>query len=116
MDKEGVDLKGVWNVLKEGISTPELAGKSIGFMAPMMVGGPTSLLGKEVAAAARAAKIAEAAGDSAAIAKTTERLEKAKDAYDNTTKALDFVSKQAGIVGVSIGGTNDDLEEYAKKA
>ena len=116
MGKEGVDLKGVWNILKEGISTPELAGKSIGFMAPMMVGGPTSLLGKEVAAATKAAKIAEATGNTALIAKTTENLNKAKDAYDNTSKALDFISKQAGIVGVSIGGTNDDLEEYAKKA
>ena len=116
MDKEGVDAKGIWNVLKEGFTTPEFLGTSLGFVATLAVGGPLSAGGKAVNAASKGLKVAEATKDVAQIAKATEVLNEAKAAYTTTKQALDFVSKNAGMFSVSAGTTNDDLDTYAKNA
>lgn len=114
MNEEGWDVKGVWNILKRGISTPEFLGESLGYLAPMLVGGPTSVGGKALLTANRALKVAEAAGDAVAIGKAAEGVKAAREAYTATKQALDFVSKNAGLLGVSAGTTNDDLDKYAE--
>jgi len=116
MDKEGVDAKGIWAVLKEGFTTPEFLGSSLGFVATLAVGGPLSAGGKAVNAASKGLKVAEATKDAAQIAKAAEALNETKAAYTATKQALDFVSKNAGMFSVSAGTTNDDLDTYAEKA
>ena len=114
MNEEGLDAKGMWNILKKGISTPEFLGESLGYLAPMLIGGPMSAGGKALMTANRALKVAEAAGDAVAIGKAAEGVKAAREAYTATKQALDFVSKNAGLLGVSAGTTNDDLDKYAE--
>lgn len=116
MDTEGVDAKGVLKVLATGVSTPEFLTESLGYLAPMLIGGPMSVGAKGVATASRGLKLAQIGGDAAKIGEATEALNVANAAYSGTAKALDFVSKNAGLLGVSAGTTNDDMDEFAKKA
>lgn len=111
MANEGTDAKGVWEVLKAGFGTPEFLGESLGYVAPLVVGGPTSLAGKAVVEANAALKTAKTAEE---VAKYSKVLQETKDAYSATKQAIDFVSKNAGLLGVSAGTTNDDVEKYAK--
>ena len=116
MAQDGADAKGVWQVIKEGFGNPEFLGESLGYLAPMLVGGPMSAGGKAVVNAGRTLKAAEATKDAVAISKAAEGLKEAKEAYSATKQALDFVSKNAGLLGVSAGTTNDDIEKYAENA
>lgn len=113
MTNEGADAKGVWEILKAGVGTPEFLGESLGYVASLVVGGPTSLAGKAVVATNAALKTAKTAEE---VAKYSKALQEAKDAYSTTKRAIDFVSKNAGLLGVSAGTTNDDVEKYAKDA
>lgn len=116
MTKEGVTADGVYNILSTGISNPEFLGESIGFLLPMMVGGVATAGGKGVAAATKGLNAAKKTGDVAKIEEATIALAKAKDEYTALGAAADFVSKNAGLLGVSAGETSDTLDKYAESA
>lgn len=116
MTKEGVTAEGVFKVFKTGFLTPEFPGESIGWLIPMVAGWEASLGAKGVAAATKGLKAAEKTKDAAKIAEATAELNKAKNAYSGVDKAVDFVSKNAGLFVVSAGETNDTLDKYAENA
>lgn len=116
MTKEGVTADGVFSTLKSGFTNPEFLGESIGWLIPMVAGWEASLGAKGVAAATKGLKAAEKTKDAAKIAEATAELNKAKNAYSGVDKAVDFVSKNAGLFTVSAGETNDTLDKYAENA
>lgn len=116
MSKNGVTGEGVFEVLKEGFSNPEFLGESVGWLLPMMFGGVVSAGGKGVAAATKAVQAAEKTGDAAKVKQAVEALDKAKEVYGSLGKSVDFITKNAGLLGVSAGETSDSLDAYAKEA
>lgn len=116
MHKDGVTTEGITNVLKAGFSTPEYLGTSLGFVASLVLGGEVTAPAKVLRAAEKGLEVAKATGDVAKIASATEKVNEAKDAYTTSARALDFVTKNTGMIAVSGGMSNEDIHKYAENA
>lgn len=108
--KEDADFKvsDAWNLFKTVMTTPEMIGESVGYVAAMLPGvwGKAAMTASKTAQGVAAAK---AAGDTAKAAELMPVLQAAQKqaAMGKTIGAL-------GLVNVATGDVNDQIDQYMK--
>lgn len=115
-----VDLADIYEVVKAGVLTPELMGESLGYMAGLLIGTGKFTKGAKAVKAINAEMKAGKLGQAEGLAKIAD-LQKAEEAMSITQKAiaavknpLGFAGKNAGLLTISAGNVNDQIDEYKK--
>lgn len=111
-ENKSVDAHDVYSLVKIGLTTPEMLGDSLGFVASMFVpilgwGGKAAKAGKainKVKAAQKAGKITDEAAEMA--------IREHKANVHVLNKMQTFTQKNAGLLQMSAGNVNDQIDAY----